>query len=248
MQIRLIATAAEHRAVLRQRHEVFVREMGYGTRHADPHDPLDDEGFILGAFDGDRLVGSARLNYGTHRPDCGFGEYAALRDLSRFGHYCPDRLFMVTRTIIEPTYRNGTLMGRFALAFYRHMREYRPECAFCLIDCVPAMKPLFARLGARQTGPAFEHPTAGAAVPMAYVLYDKKHFERVRSPVAAECPWHDAEVVDWFESTFASELEHTGLRPWAKLTSDFAEKQPTSCFRAAPLSDRARARVRREEP
>lgn len=51
----------------------------------------------------------------------------------------------------------------------------------------------------KQAGPAFVHPTARTAVPMVYVLYDKRHFERVWLPVTGVCPFHDPVAVDWFE-------------------------------------------------
>lgn len=164
-------------------------------------------GFLLGAFDGVHLAGSVRINYGSTSFDGGFGEYNALWGLQRFGHYFPDRLFMVTRLMIAGPYRCGTVLARFSIALYQHMRSTRPGSAFCLIDCAPEMKDFFLRLGSRQIGAQFTHPTAGPALPMAFGLYDLAHFRHVRSPVANVCPRHDAQDVDWFEHTFANELQ-----------------------------------------
>lgn len=81
----------------------------------------------------------------------------------------------------------------------RSLDRFRPML------CPSPTVPMFARLGARQAGPAFVHPTAGTAIPMVYVLYDKRHFGRVGSPVAGACPFQDPVTADWFAARFAGE-------------------------------------------
>ena len=206
IEIRRLCTAQDKQAMLRQRRAIFVNELGYADRHADPADPLDNHAHLFGAFDGPRMVASVRVNYGADVAGGGFGDYADHLAMHRFGHYFPDRLGMVTRLMIDPPYRAGTLMARIGVAIYEHTRSARPGTAFCLIDCVPPLKEFFVRLGYRQLGAPFKHPTAPPVLPMGFAVYDQAHFQHVRSPLARVCPRHDTQDVDWFVREFAAEL------------------------------------------
>lgn len=174
-------------------------------RHADTQqrtvaEPLDATGLLFGAFSDAQLVASVRVHYRD------FGDYEAMYDLRRFGPYFPDGLSVVTKLMIDPDWRAGSLLARLGLALYVHTRDHCPQTKFCIIDCVPRLKPYFERLGYRQIGPAIAHPAAGAVIPMAFAVYDLAHFRRVRSPLASVCPSHDAESTAWFEDRFANEL------------------------------------------
>jgi hypothetical protein len=173
-----------------------------------------------------------RVNHGSSGAGSGFGEYAALLQMHRFGAYFPNRLGMVTRLLIDRPYRAGTVMARLALAVYEHTRKTQPDIAFCLIDCVPALRGVFLRLGYRQFGPAFGHPTAKLVLPMVFAVYDKHHFQRVRSPLASVCPHHDTLTADWLAHTFAAEFTaHANLAPEAPFASGLTPAAP-----AAPAS------------
>ena len=209
--IRIIRGDAELATVQRQRYATYVEAMGCSDRHADPGraaivEPLDDFGHIFGAFVEARLVASVRVNYGFAAVDGGFGEYAQLQAMHRFAPYFPYRVSMVTRLVIDPCHRSGTLLARLGVALYVYTRDTRPDTAFCLIDCVPRLKAMFLRLGYRQIGAPFDHPTVGPVLPMAFAVYDQEHFRRVRSPLAAVCPRHEKLEADWFESRFCNEL------------------------------------------
>ena len=210
IDIRPLVTADERAAVHRQRYAIYVEELGYPQRHADAQqrtvaEPLDDTGVVFGAFDGPQLVASVRVNYED------FGEYEALYGLQRFGPYFPGGLSVVTKLMIEPAWRAGTLMARLGLALYVHTRDHRPQTMFCVIDCVPALRNFFLRLGYRQIGPPIAHPAAGTVLPMAFAVYDQAHFRKVRSPLAAVCPRHDGDVAEWFAAKFAPERYATEL-------------------------------------
>lgn len=198
IEIRLATSADDLAAVQRQRHAIHVQELGYPPSRADP---LDGSGRIFCAFDGAELVASVRVNY-DH-----FGDYEALYPMRRFGTHFPAGMSVVTKLMIAPAWRAGTLMARLGLTLYVHTRDHRPQTQFCLIDCVPPLKRFFLRLGYRQIGPAIAHPAAGPVLPMAFAVYDREHFDRVGSPLAAVCPHHDSTTAAWFADTFATELE-----------------------------------------
>ena len=212
LNIRPIQGAAELEAVRQHRQAVHAGELGF---RALPEDSpfavadaaLDISGHLFGAFDGSRLVASVRVNYGeTSLPEGGFGPYAALYGMERFGPMFPSQISVVTKLVAEPAWRSGTLMSQFGVELYTHTRDTQPQVMFCLIDCVPMLKAFFEQIGYRQIGPPFQHPTAGKVLPLAFAVYDQQHFTKIGSPLAAVCPWHDTASVDWFERRFAAEL------------------------------------------
>ena len=214
IDIRVVAAPHEVRAIQRQRYEIYIEELGYPQRHACYQsrivaEPMDAVGVLFGAFEQDRLVASVRVNYGSvaaeNGDDPALGEFTALYGLRRFGRWFPGGISVVTKLMIEPAHRAGTLMARLGLALYIHTRETRPATMFCVIDCVLALRSYFQRLGYRQIGPWFQHPAAGLVVPMAFPVYDRKHFEAVRSPLARACPRHDEISAAWFRSSFVHE-------------------------------------------
>ena len=216
LDIRTVHAADEVAAIQRQRYAIYVEELGYPQRHADPAtrrvaEPLDDSGVLFGAFEDERLVGSVRVNYGGDAPDQGgdggLREYTALYGLQRFERWFPGGISVVTKLMIEPSHRAGTLLARFGQALYVHTRDTRPQTMFCVIDCVPALRSFFLRLGYRQIGPWLRHPAAGWVVPMAFPVYDLEHFRSVRSPLAAVCPRHDEASAAWFRETLVDETQ-----------------------------------------
>ena len=206
IEIRPVVLADELRAVQRQRYEIYVEELGFANPQAEPGvrivaDALDDTGQILGAFDGAVLAGSVRVNYGD------FGEYAELDCVRRFGPYFPGRMMLITKLVIEPAHRAGTLMGRFGMALYLHTLDSHPQTMFGVMSCLPSNAGYFRRLGYRQIGAPFRHAAAGVTLPMAAAIYDKEHFRRIGCPLVKACPRHDEESSGWFARTFASEFE-----------------------------------------
>lgn len=212
LHIRPIAGPDELHAVLRLRRRIYVDELGYrlpldadGALRAEPQDAT---GLIFGAFEGGELVGAVRVNYGEEgQPEGGFGFYAGFYGMQRFGAACPAGISIVTRLMALPAQRNGATMAQFGVALYEHTRDHRPQVRFCIIDCVPALKGLFERIGYRSIGPALQHPAAGTVLPMAFAVYHREHFLRVGSPLAAVCPRHDVETADWFDACFGSMTE-----------------------------------------
>ena len=183
IEIRPVSSACELYAVQRQRYAIYIEELGYANPHADPciravTDSLDATGQVLGAFDGEVLAGSVRINFGQ------FGEYAALECVRRFVPYFPDRMMLITKLVIDRRYRAGTLMGRFGRALYVHARDTHPQTMFGVISCVPSHTGFFRRFGYRPIRETFAHPAAGLTVPMAVALYDRDHFRRIGCPVA----------------------------------------------------------------
>lgn len=177
-------------------------------------EPLDASGHIFGAFCDEGLVGSVRVNYGDEGD---FGDYFELYGMDRFGAYAPAELCIVTKLMLLPAFRAGTLMARLRMAMYEHTRDHKPHMKFCLIDCIPPYQGYFERIGYRPIGPRIRHPAAGLVIPLAFPVYDLEHFGRIRSPLARVCPRHDRVSVGWFSKTFGPARDHGRsriLRHW----------------------------------
>lgn len=208
LHIRPIIGLAEFQAVLQLRRRIYVDELGYRVPLAAdgslPPERLDIGGTVFGAFtDAGELVGTVRVNYGDPaQPAGGFGSYLGFYGMQRFGQACPAGISIVTRLMVLPAHRTGESMVAFGQALYAHTRDHHPQIVFCIIDCVPALKGLFERIGYRQIGAAIAHPMAGTVLPMAFAVYDRAHFRRVGSPLLALCPRHDASTALWFEQQF----------------------------------------------
>lgn len=215
IDIRLIKGPDELQAVLQLRRRIYGEELGYHLPLAPAGQPLAGEaldlsGHLFGAFAGPRLVGAVRVNYGSADPGRageGFGTYADFYGMRRFGSAYPLGISIVTRLMAEPEHRSGQTMARFGVALYEHTRDTQPQVDFCIIDCVPALKPLFLRIGYRQIGPVLQHPVAGAVLPLAFAVYHREHFVRVGSPLAAVCPRHDRDTAEWFDARFAGDVQ-----------------------------------------
>jgi len=208
--IRIITAPHEREAVYRQRYSVYVEELGYPQRHADPEtrtvrEPLDDTGEILGAFDeAGRLMASLRNNYGnTH-----FGEYVEYYQMRRFGPYFPGDLAIITKLIIDRPYRRSTVLQRLMCANYLQILG---RASFALIDSKPPLDAYFRRYGFRQIAPEFIHPAAGRVVPLVVAVMDHRYFLEVRAPHAklAPCGPEDPSV-SWFRETFRDDLVQFG--------------------------------------
>src|SRR4051812_45534353 len=65
--VRLIESVEDRTNIFRLRYSVYVTEMGRTQHHADHvhqliAEPLDETAGLIGAFDGDEIVGTARFN------------------------------------------------------------------------------------------------------------------------------------------------------------------------------------------
>lgn len=239
IDIRPIGDAAEHLAVLRQRYAIYVEELGYAQPHADAAartvaEPMDAGAVLFGAFDGPRLLASARVNYGDAGAET-FGPLAQAYGLQRYGPWFPRGIGIVTKMMIEREHRAGTLLARMGLALYRWTQRTRPHTMFCVIDCVPGLVACYRRLGYRPVGAPFRHPAAGPVQPMALAVYDLAHLRRVRSPLAAACPRHDEATARWLDSIIDEAAAPVETR-WPPVPADVRIDACIPSAMAGPMS------------
>jgi predicted GNAT family N-acyltransferase len=180
--IRIAKSSEELSRIFRLRYDVYVREMKHCSRYANDAectitDPLDVHAVIFVAVDGERVVGSLRLNLGV---DGDFGEYTALYQMHEFGPYFPRSMSITTKLIVAKEYRTSTLPLQLAMEAFKTARD--AGVCFDLIDCQPHLRGFFRKLGYRQVMPHIDHPDDGKHIPLVIALQDAAHFSRVRSP------------------------------------------------------------------
>ncbi len=182
IRVREVKTEHEAQAVYRLRYDVYVEELQRAQRHADHaqrriEEPLDATGHLLAAYDGERVVGTLRINY-AH--DSELSEYAELYEMARVGAAHPAHTSIVTKLLVASPYRNTSLAYRLCMAIYR--RALADGILFDFIDVYPNRVAFFERLGYRVHIPQAIHPEYGAVVVMLLAMRDAEHLSKVRSP------------------------------------------------------------------
>lgn len=182
IRIQTAQTTSQALDVVRLRYEVYVEELGRTQTHADHRErtirePLDEHALMWVAYEGERLVGSVRVNYADEGD---LGDYPALYEMARMGTLHPKRTSITTKLVVAREYRNSALAYRLAMAGYRGMLE--DGILHDFIDVFPERIPFFERLGYRIHVPAAHHPEYGSVVVMTLSVRDAVHLERVGSP------------------------------------------------------------------
>src|SRR5687768_10156956 len=118
VQIHTAHSLSQSEDVFRMRYEVYVEELGRDQAHADHQartirEPLDRRAILWVAYEGQRLVGTVRVNYAR---DGGVGDYASLYQMARLGYVHPRHTSITTKLIVARDYRNSSLAYRLAMA------------------------------------------------------------------------------------------------------------------------------------
>jgi hypothetical protein len=188
LEIRRVTEPAELEEVFRLRYRVYVQELQYPQRYADPcsqtvREPLDEMGHILGLFDHSRLVGTCRINPAA---ESDLGEYVELYQLQRFVPFFPRHVSVTTKGMILPEYRAGVPCLKMVLDCFRYLRMLTPAICFNFIDARPHLLPLHRKVGYRQVFPNFQHPDFGKVVhPLVLVVRDQGYLRWIQSPLAS---------------------------------------------------------------
>lgn len=181
--IRIAANSKELAAVYRFRYDLSVHELHRNTPHLDHvtgelHHPLDETGVNFVAFDGARVVGVLRQNYG---PAVNFGPLSSFYGIA--AHASPDdtAVTITTGLLVAACARGGTLGNRLACAAYEHALHRGVRHAY--MDCIPPLEPLFKHLGYVAHLPEAPHPEYGFLVRRLRLdLKNREHLERLGSP------------------------------------------------------------------
>lgn len=176
--IKIATTQAELDAIYRFRYDISVHELHRTGGHIDHvtgqlRHPLDQTGINIAAFDGTRIIGAVRQNYG---PALSFGVLARFYSIADCA-----AVTITTGLMVTARERGGVTGTRLACAAYEHALTHDIQCGY--IDCIAPLEPLFRRLGYVDHLPEAVHPEYGFPVRRLKLnLLDGEHLERAKSP------------------------------------------------------------------
>ena len=189
--IRVAQSAEDRAAVYRFRYEVYVEELGWKQHYAD-HDrrtveePLDATGVIVAAFQGDRVVGTVRRNFGS---TCDLGYYPELCEMAVYaGDAYPKRVSITTKMLVASEHRSTLLPTRMGIEAYHATWDRGALIDFITFDInLTHLERYYTRIGYVAYREPAEHPEFGMSRLMMWQFRDLEHLIRVRSPYVDVC-------------------------------------------------------------
>lgn len=152
-------------------------------------DEFDNNGILIYAESSGNVVASFRLNFGEDTPvDDGMRENFGLE---LFNEYHKSELSFTSKLLVDPLWRNTTVLGKLLDASYRMMRIKKISFDFC--ECTPAMVQFYEHLGYRRYKENFVDDKQGFQIPMVLITEDIANLKKFRSPFL--------NVADKFENT-----------------------------------------------
>jgi hypothetical protein len=159
-------------------------------------DDFDDSGNLIYAESSGNVVASFRLNFGedTNISD----EVKENYGLELFSDYHISELSFTSKLLVDPQWRNTTVLGKLLDASYRMMRIKKINFDFC--DCAPAMVQFYEHLGYRRYKENFMDDTDGFRIPMVLIIEDIANLQKFKSPFlhVAEKFENTSVSTDWF--------------------------------------------------
>lgn len=183
-EIRIVETDAELEQVYQFRYKIYVDEMGRKQNYADHRrktiiEPLDKTGYIFGAFENGKVVGTLRVNFAK---DSDLGYYEELYQMQSVGESHPNHTSIVTKLIVADTNRYGRLAIRLCQSAYVFGLEN--EIKFNFMDCNQHLVHFFTFFGYEVYTANVIHPEYGEVTPMRCNSFDIDLFKQRRSPFA----------------------------------------------------------------
>lgn len=184
-EIRIVTSPDELEKVYRFRYKIYVEEMERPQADADHErkrikDKLDKGAYNIAAFKGGEIVGVVRVNF-SRSSDISY--YADFYRMDTAGSDHPAATSIVTRLMIEPSLRSGTLATRLACHCYE--LALRKNCRWGYIDCNDHLVAFFSSLGFKTYLGKIEHQEYGLVTPMRLDCLNIEYLRSIRSPFRA---------------------------------------------------------------
>ena len=220
--VRMVLTPSDLERIGRFRYAVYVEEQGKSTPHADhrrrtliePEDRDWNSRTYWVEREG-RILGTVRAQRGPFPP-----EVARQMRLDAFPFDGQSRLALYSRLMVAQQARHTDVVSRLifvgvAITTWNHL------CAG-VMTCLPALVPIFEKLGCAAYAEPFVHADSGVQQPMA-LLCEAQYLRERGSPVA---DWVDSiKPESPHSAAFLALIE--GYRTWASLTAPLAASRLT---------------------
>lgn len=174
-------------ALYRFRYSIYVEEMHRKQKYADHaaktiRDPLDDFSKNITAWHEGKIIASLRLTWPRDVKHGHFEYYRALYGMGEFSGVALRKQSIVTRLMVDKSYRGTAIVVRFFIACYQFALDHGTEVSF--MDCNDHLVKLFERIGWKHYRGKITHEEYGEVTPMRLDLHDIAHFRALRSPYA----------------------------------------------------------------
>lgn len=181
LTLRTAQSARDREACYELRHRVFVTEQGLpvGSNPSTMVDSQDGDAVLLGAWRGDRCVGTGRVHLRGHE----HSPYAGPLELDRLCRRFPESLAEYSRLAVEPSERGRDVYRALTNGLYRCSID--AGARYGVLGCAPGLIRLYERLGFDRYGSARLVEPYGEIVPMGIDLLNIEQLECRRSPFAA---------------------------------------------------------------
>lgn len=206
LEVRVAESDDERLSIYRFRFRTLVREMGWGSRHADHdqeiiRDGLDEmaqqlyvsrDGVVVAAL---RLILDAPVNV----PD---GLTKALA-IDRFDSFPPRAISLSDRLMVAPAWQRSQVSSLLLGAGFKTARRHGSR--FDISYCSPAMLELYEQLGYRRYAENISTDD-GYRVPLVLLTEDIRHLREIDSPfapLAEAVGGNGSESAGWFNQSFA---------------------------------------------
>jgi len=190
VHIRLAKTAEDRAAIYRMRYELYVEQQGLFHDTAD-HERrfLTDEDdahshLLLAEVDG-QLAGTLRLTSGPFSED--LRKTYELRRLR--GIVEEERIMVVTRVLVRPEFRGGSIMIQFAMKAMEIVAAASVELT--VANCEVHLLNHWMMLGYRPYGKLYNHQQNGVLVSIGLATADLDRLRQLRSPLLQPLEQHD---------------------------------------------------------
>ena len=212
-----VTTLPELEKVFALRYLIYVEEQGFNPPYADHkrrwlRDEYDDISVSYALYDDDEPVGTIRTTGFAELPDltCLRERFYTDKAEALLGR---EALFLVTRFMVLPKYRNGLGAVKLALQCYQGSLQRQYRLAFS--DCSPNRYASFCKLGYRHYAESYVHEVYGEKYRIMLLMRDHDYLRQFNSPfmrIAKDYP-DDSELRAWFASNYPAFAQKNGDLP-----------------------------------
>ena len=187
-QIQEATTGQQRHDVFRFRYDTYVEEMGRYRSIANHTErtliePEDETARLYIATDGEKVVGTMRLNWGGDAPVC--ERQIEQYSLQPFLAQVPEEQIIVgERFMVAPSQRGTDLIFRLFKAYLNFVNDNRVQLMFG--DCEPHLLNLYLGMGFQTYAQNnVNSPETGYLVPLVMVPEDLTYMRKIKSPLIA---------------------------------------------------------------
>ncbi|MCE5285813.1 MAG: GNAT family N-acetyltransferase [Pelosinus sp.] len=209
IKISIAKRSEEKREIYHFRYEIYVEEMSKQLTEADHtnkllYDDLDEQGLLLCAKVGSKIIATARINIGpvTNFPPILISQLS----LDVFQNHKNSLNFSYcSKLMVAPSYRNSAAVYLLIAKCYE--LSYANNVSFVFVICNFHLIRFYEKMGFHRFGGNYFIPGYGLMTPLVFSMDDIQHLRVIRSPlfrIARKNNSPNLQKANWFHEKFVS--------------------------------------------